>query len=88
MPDSVEDGLLASYEPHPTSVADARAEMALSRYDEDRDGRCDASSCEELVMQSSQGFFPEMREMADMIRQDLERLGSSYGSRLFQARTR
>jgi peptide/nickel transport system substrate-binding protein len=75
VPDSMEDGLLASYEPHPTSVADARVEMALSRYDEDRDGRCDASACEGLVMQSSRGFFPEMREMAGMIRRDLEAIG-------------
>lgn len=75
VPDSMENGLLASYEPYPTSLADARAEMALSRYDEDGDGRCDAEACQGLVMQAAEGYFPQMTEMAEMIRQDLEAVG-------------
>jgi peptide/nickel transport system substrate-binding protein len=44
-PDSLEGNLLAAYDPYPVSVARARQEMALSRYDRDGDGRCDVSAC-------------------------------------------
>ena len=49
--------------------------MALSTYDEDHDGRCDANTCKGLLMLLSRGFFPEMREMARMIRRNLEAIG-------------
>lgn len=75
VPDGMENALLATYEPYRTSLADARAEMALSRYDQDRDGRCDAVACEGVLIQAAKGFFPEMPEMVEMVRQDLEAIG-------------
>ncbi len=75
VPESMENGLLASYEPYPTSLGDARAEMARSSYDEDGDGRCDARACQGLVMQTARGFFPEMPEMAEMIQRNLQSIG-------------
>jgi peptide/nickel transport system substrate-binding protein len=45
----------AEYDPYATpgeagDVARARAEMAKSRYDPDRDGRCDASACQSVLL--------------------------------------
>jgi peptide/nickel transport system substrate-binding protein len=72
--DSMEDGFLSSYDPYPTSLAEARAEMALSRYDEDDDGRCDAPACKGLELLSALGY-PKMRQMAENVRRDLTRIG-------------
>lgn len=44
-PDDLEGDLLADYDPYPTSLERARQEMALSRYDTDHDGLCDAPEC-------------------------------------------
>ena len=53
IPDSFENNLLLDYDPFATpgdggDVEAARAEMAESRYDADRDGRCDAAACREV----------------------------------------
>ncbi len=53
VPDSTVDGLLLDYDPYKTpgdkgDLAAARAEMALSRYDSDRDGVCDAPACQHV----------------------------------------
>ncbi len=48
-PDGVEHDLLAGYDPYPTSLERARQEMALSRYDSDGDGRCDALGCRDVL---------------------------------------
>ena len=49
VPDSAEAGLLASYQPSSLSadgdLEAARAEMRLSRYDRDGDGRCEGQVC-------------------------------------------
>ncbi len=50
IPDNLEENLLATYDPYPSTadagdVAAARAAMARSRYDANRDGRCDAQAC-------------------------------------------
>jgi peptide/nickel transport system substrate-binding protein len=52
-PDSEENNLLVDYDPYRTqesrgSVTKARAEMALSTYDRDGDGVCDASACKNV----------------------------------------
>lgn len=52
--DSLENNLLLNYDPYETPGASgdpeaARAEMALSKYDEDGDGRCDHASCRGLL---------------------------------------
>jgi peptide/nickel transport system substrate-binding protein len=75
VPDSMENALLESYDPYPMSVAAARAEMARSTYDEDRDGRCDHIACRDLLMQSARGYFPEMEELAASVRNDLAKIG-------------
>jgi ABC-type transport system substrate-binding protein len=51
--DSLEDNLLLAYDPYATpghrgSLPLARAEMAKSRYDRNRDGVCDARDCRRL----------------------------------------
>jgi hypothetical protein len=53
-PDSFESGLLAGYDPYATpgergDRAEARAEMARSRYDRNRDGLCDARACRHVL---------------------------------------
>ncbi|HEX5950509.1 MAG TPA: ABC transporter substrate-binding protein [Actinomycetota bacterium] len=48
-PDAIEAYLLAAYDPYPTSFGRARSEMALSAYDEDGDGRCDARVCDAVL---------------------------------------
>jgi peptide/nickel transport system substrate-binding protein len=74
--DSMENGLLESYDPYPTSLAKARQEMARSRYDDDGDGRCDHAVCKGLMLLSSKGFAPiPMDELAVSIRRDLEGIG-------------
>ena len=52
--DSLENNLLLGYDPYATpghhgDLAAARAEMARSRYDRDRDGVCDAPACEHVL---------------------------------------
>lgn len=73
--DSLENGLLASWDPYPTSRAEARTEMALSAYDDDGDGRCDHQVCIGLLMLSSNDFTPVMDEMATSVRQNLKAIG-------------
>jgi peptide/nickel transport system substrate-binding protein len=75
VPDSLENGLLASWDPYPSSIEAAMAEMAKSKYDKDGDGRCDHPACRGLLMRSSLGYFPEMDELAARVRRDLERIG-------------
>jgi len=72
--DSLENGLLQDYDPYPTSVASARAEMARSKYDHNHDGRCDAEACNGLLMQSAVGY-PKMDAMAASVQRDLEEIG-------------
>ncbi|HEX6401455.1 MAG TPA: ABC transporter substrate-binding protein, partial [Actinomycetota bacterium] len=72
--DSLENGLLATYDPYPTSLAAAGREMARSRYDDDGDGRCDHSSCRGLLMLSTD-TFPEMPALAESVRRDLQGIG-------------
>jgi ABC-type transport system substrate-binding protein len=48
-PDALEADLLADYDPYPTSVEQARQEMALSGCDRDGDGRCDDRACRRVV---------------------------------------
>ncbi len=73
--DSLENNYLASYDPYPTSLANARDEMARSNYDDDHDGRCDHAACRGLLMLSAFGFFPEMHDLAESVRRALEGIG-------------
>jgi ABC-type transport system substrate-binding protein len=47
-PDAMEGGLLDSFDPYPYDPAQARAEMRISTYDDNGDGRCDAAACRGL----------------------------------------
>ena len=77
--DSLERGLLAAYDPYATPSAhgdfrEARQEMRMSRYDADRDGRCDQPACRNVAM-LWYPVFPSMREMSENVRRDLAPLG-------------
>ena len=86
-PDSLEENLLLNYDPYPTpgergSLTLARKEMALSRYDRDGDGRCDAKVCEDVraVSLGAPGTAPpfvvrDLRARARLIASDLSRIG-------------
>ncbi len=72
-PDDIEAGLLADYDPYPTSLELARREMALSGYDRDRDGRCDAPECRRvLALVRSDKVGPRT---ADVMRASLASIG-------------
>jgi peptide/nickel transport system substrate-binding protein len=77
LPDSVEGDLLTDYEPYHLhgDLAAARAEMARSRYDRNRDGRCDAVVCRRVV---AYGFPPSDKRLVEtdaLIRRELTRVG-------------
>ncbi len=74
--DSLEDNLLLSYDPYrtPESRGDpeaARAEMRLSQYDTDGDGRCDDPACANVGMLT----FRLSDEQADVVVAGLAELG-------------
>jgi peptide/nickel transport system substrate-binding protein len=76
---SLENDLLLDYDPYRTpghtgSLQRAREEMALSAYDTNRDGVCDASVCSDLL---AVGFnqFPFFVAQAKQIQKDLVEIG-------------
>jgi peptide/nickel transport system substrate-binding protein len=94
--DSYEDNLLLSYQPPgfvPTgNTKGAREELALSRYDTDHDGRCDADVCSGLPLAVDRSDAPAVaaaREIAsdlgaiglgvDVAPLSPERFNDSYG---------
>jgi peptide/nickel transport system substrate-binding protein len=71
VPNSLENNLLADYDPYATgehggNLDAAKAEMRLSRYDKNRDGVCDDPSCQGIVAVSRGGapFETQARLMA------------------------
>jgi ABC-type transport system substrate-binding protein len=73
-PESLTEGLLIGYDPFPSrnqtgDLARARTEMSTSRYDSDRDGRCDAPVCSGIVMPSMDAALGEA------VRVDLAQIG-------------
>ena len=77
-PDSLLDNLLLGYDPYATpdaggDLTSARAEMARSRYDSDRDGRCDRAACRKVrALARADTFGPDLVEV---VRRSLEPLG-------------
>lgn len=77
--DSSEQNLLVNYDPYRTpgnkgSAELARAEMKQSRYDTDRDGRCDARACEDVAAY----YFdvsPQFTAMAPIVRASAAKIG-------------
>jgi peptide/nickel transport system substrate-binding protein len=75
---SQENDLLLDYDPYgrPGQAGDvdaARAEIALSRYDSDGDGRCDDPSCAGLAAFVHDN--PDYGAPADLIAEDFEQIG-------------
>ncbi len=74
--DMYEDSLLADYDPYATpgghgDLEKARAEIRLSRYDGDGDGRCDAPACAHIRATTREEHAVVARAIAD----DLAPLG-------------
>ena len=80
VPDGLEDDLLVGYDPYRTpggdgSVRAARAEMARSRYDRNRDGICDVRACTRVPAIELAGFNAHVDEMYTVLASDLAKLG-------------
>ncbi len=72
-PDSIEGGLLDAFDPYPYDPDRAREEMRMSIYDDDDDGRCDATACRGL-----EALVHEINatpEQARLVAAGLSRLG-------------
>jgi peptide/nickel transport system substrate-binding protein len=83
LPDSVEGDLLATYAPFPPSgdIAAAQSEMRHSRYDRNRDGRCDHPACKRVP---TFGAAPEagwLLAAEPLIQRDLARIGLTLAIR-------
>jgi peptide/nickel transport system substrate-binding protein len=59
-PDAMEGDLLDAFDPYPFDLARARAEMRLSAYDADGDGRCDASECRGIQILVKTSAYSEL----------------------------
>ncbi len=69
-PDGAEDGLLMDYDPYASAgergdPAAARAEMMLSRYDANGDGRCDVAACRQIKAVTRDGFGDAGKAIAE-----------------------
>jgi peptide/nickel transport system substrate-binding protein len=78
MVNSLENNLLKTYDPYATpdgagDIQKAKAEIALSKYDSNHDGVCDASACAD-VLTISASSDPYPKQLA-LLQQTLEPLG-------------
>jgi peptide/nickel transport system substrate-binding protein len=85
VPDGLEDDLLVGYRPYDAvddhgSLSAARAEIARSAYDTDRDGVCDASACRDIValVRDDEPFW---RGLADVVADGAADLGITFDRR-------
>jgi peptide/nickel transport system substrate-binding protein len=77
-PDSVEGGLLASYDPYPDHAGDleaARRAMAASRYDHDGDGVCDDPVCRDVIVGGFVRIGPRENDESLSVRRSLRAIG-------------
>jgi len=94
-PDVIEGGLLDAFDPYPYDPDRARAEMRMSIYDDNDDGRCDAAVCRAL-----EAIVHELNatpEQAQAVAAGLSRVGidvelrtlgdSAFHGRLYDPRT-
>ena len=87
---SLEDNLLADYDPYQTTNASgdpekAKEEMALSAYDSDGDGVCDDPSCQDiLTITDREDPYPD--QMA-LLKQFLEPLGMTLDDKQLERGT-
>jgi peptide/nickel transport system substrate-binding protein len=90
MVNSLEDNLLADYDPYQTTNASgdpekAKEEMALSKYDSDGDGVCDDPSCQDiLTITDREDPYPD--QMA-LLKQFLEPLGMTLDDKQLERGT-
>ena len=90
MVNSLEDNLLADYDPYatPNSAGDltaAQEEMAQSAYDSDGDGVCDAPECSNILAVTDEADpYPDQ---AALIQQNMEPLGLTFDVKSFERTT-
>jgi peptide/nickel transport system substrate-binding protein len=90
MVDALQNNLLLNYNPYPSensrgNIDAAKAAMAESKYDTDRDGVCDADVCKEVVAVTDEADpFPDQ---AALIQHNLEPLGITLQVRSFERTT-
>jgi peptide/nickel transport system substrate-binding protein len=90
-PDALLNNLLLDYDPYETPGARgdleaAREEMAKSRYDRDRDGRCDAPACKGLLA-PVRNDEPTIARLGEIVRDDLGRIGIEVDVKAFDPDT-
>ena len=90
MVNSLESNLLQDYDPYATpnnsgDIEAAKAEMALSAYDSDGDGICDAPECSGILAVTDEADpYPDQ---AALIAQNMEALGLQFDSKSFERTT-
>jgi ABC-type transport system substrate-binding protein len=90
MVNALENNLLVDYDPlaTPNSAGDieaAKAEMALSAYDSDGDGVCDAPECSNILSLTDEADpYPDQ---AALIQQNMEPLGLTFDVKSFERTT-
>ena len=90
MVNSLEDNLLADYDPYATpnssgDVTAAQAEIAQSKYDTDGDGVCDAPECSNILAVTDEADpYPDQ---AALIQQNMEPLGLTFDVKSFERTT-
>lgn len=86
MPDALQEGLLADYDPYATpgsagNLRLGRSEMARSRYDSDGDGMCDVTACRRIPAVGVSD--PNVEGVPGQIREDLLPLGLNLNIRVY-----
>ena len=90
-PDALLNNLLLDYDPYETpggrgDLEAAREEMAKSRYDRDRDGRCDARVCKGLLA-PVRNDEPTIARLGELVRGDLRQIGIEVDVKSFDPDT-
>ncbi|MGZ8707589.1 MAG: ABC transporter substrate-binding protein [Gaiellaceae bacterium] len=86
-PDALLNNLLLDYDPYETSghrgdLEAARKEMAKSRYDRNRDGKCDAAACRGLLA-PTRSDDPSNARLARIVRDNVRRIGIELDVKAF-----
>jgi peptide/nickel transport system substrate-binding protein len=77
-PDSMEGGLLSSYDPYPDhrgNIEAARRAMAASKYDHDADGICDDPVCADVTLGGAVVGLPRRDDEAFLVQRSLRAIG-------------
>ena len=84
VPDAMFDRALEDYRPYGTpedagDLEKAQAEMRLSKYDTDKDGRCDASACRDVLHLTA--TFAPFPDLAPILEASLAKIGIRLDTR-------